>query len=512
MSRKNGGIIGPANTPVGGLMSGVAGGVWRMNDVLDFVSNSQWPLAAQNIENSCRFNSGDSARLTRTQTSGDRNKATFSAWLKRSKLGANQGFFGIYGASSDAGQIEIRFQSSGEGFHISGQATNWRRTNRNFTDVSAWYHLVVAFDTTLSTADDRVKVYVNGVQETSFAASGNPSQNSDLPFGLNGATCSIGSDFNAGSAGNFFGGYLAEVVLIDGQQLDPTSFGETDSTTGIWKPRKIGQQFAAGGGAGTNGFYLDFKDSSNLGNDASGLNNDFTVNNLTSIDQSTDTCVENFATLNPLDVRDDDGRTLSEGNLNFTTSSGNGSDITSTIAVSGSGKWYFEIKISAQSGSASSSARFGIVGIRDLDKSTPFSAGNAYYIYSDGRKEDGANTTNSAHPGYSLNDIVQVALDLDNGNIFFGLNGSWGDNSGNFNQTFDNATAFFTSINTDGFWSAYLNKNVTADNALTLSANFGSPAFSISSGNSDANGHGNFEYAVPSGYYALNTSNLNTYG
>ena len=110
------------------------------------------------VANSLRFNSADSARLTRTQTSGDRNKATFSAWVKRSKLGANQGFFGIHGASSDAGQIEIRFQSSGEGFHISGHATNWRRTSASFRDVSAWYHLVVAFDTTLSTAGDRVKV------------------------------------------------------------------------------------------------------------------------------------------------------------------------------------------------------------------------------------------------------------------------------------------------------------------------------------------------------------------
>ena len=275
----------------------------------------------------------------------------------------------------------------------------------------------------------------------------------------------------------------------------------------MWKPKDI-----SGLNFGNNGFHLDFEDSSALGNDVSGNDNDFTVNNLTSVDQSTDTCTNNFATLNPLDVRDDDGRTLSEGNLNFTTSSGNNSDITSTIAVSGSGKWYFEIKISAQSGSASSSARFGIVGVRDLDKSNPFSAGNSYYIYSDGRKEDGANTTNSAHPGYSLNDIVQVALDLDGGNIYFGLNGSWGDNSGNFNQTFDNATAFFTSINTDGFWSAYLNKNVTSNNTLTLSANFGSPSFSISSGNSDANGYGNFEYSVPSGYYSLNTKNLSEFG
>ena len=146
------------------------------------------------VANSLRFNSADSARLTRTQTSGDRNKATFSAWVKRSKLGANQGFFGIHGASSDAGQIEIRFQSSGEGFHISGHATNWRRTSASFRDVSAWYHLVVAFDTTLSTAGDRVKVYVNGVQTTAFAASGNPDEDSFIATNEDGEEIEVDYD------------------------------------------------------------------------------------------------------------------------------------------------------------------------------------------------------------------------------------------------------------------------------------------------------------------------------
>jgi hypothetical protein len=216
--------------------------------------------------------------------------------------------------------------------------------------------------------------------------------------------------------------------------------------------------------------------------------------------------------MNPLDVIDNDGRTLLNGNLDFNTSSGNSGHISGTLAVSGSGKWYFETKILAQSGTASSSAKFGIIGIRNINESSPGVAGNSYYVYSDGRKEDGDNTTNSAHPGYVLNDIVQVALDLDNGNVYFGLNGDWGDNDGNFDEAFANATAFFGSINTNGFWTAYLLKNVTADNVLTLSANFGSPSFAISSGNADGNGHGNFEFAVPSGYFAFCTKNLAEYG
>ena len=464
------------------------------------------------VANSCRFNNGlnaggDDAYMYRTNSSaGNRRTFTLSAWIKRGAY-----FNDEHPILASADTTAIRFSSEGGSnskinvFYYDGSSFVYRvHTNAEYRDPSAWMHLVVAFDTTQSTASNRIKIYVNGTQVTSMGNSDYPSENYETQFNNN-VLHSIARNANSN---DYYEGYLSEVVMIDGQALDPTSFGEFDSDTPtIWKPIDV-----SGLTFGTNGFYLDFENASSLGADVSGNSNNFTVNNLTSVDQSTDTCTNNFATLNPLDVRDDDGRTLSEGNLNFTTSSGNNSDITSTIAVSGSGKWYFEIKISAQSGSASSSARFGIVGVRDLDKSNPFNAGNSYYIYSDGRKEDGANTTNSAHPGYSLNDIVQVALDLDGGNIYFGLNGSWGDNSGNFNQTFDNATAFFTSINTDGFWSAYLNKNVTSNNTLTLSANFGSPSFSISSGNSDANGYGNFEYAVPSGYYSLNTKNLSEFG
>jgi len=454
------------------------------------------------VANSCRFNSGSSDYLSRTPSGTSSGTiTTHSLWFKRCDFasdflyinfenGVNYGYIGF-----DSDSLDIR---SSPGYVYV--------TTQKLRDPSAWYHLVVAVDNSLGTASDRVKIYLNGSRITSFSTQTDPSSGAVNNLSVDNTASNL---MNVGgySGGNHFGGYIAEFVFIDGQALDPTSFGEFDEDTGIWKPIDV-----SGLTFGTNGFYLDFENSGSLGADVSGNGNNFTVNNLTSVDQSTDTCTNNFATLNPLDVIDDDGRTLSEGNLNFTTSSGNNGNITGTIAVSGSGKWYFETKISAQSGSAGSSAKFGIVGVRDLNFSTPYSAGYSYYIYSDGRKEDGANTTNSAHPGYSLNDIVQVALDLDNGNIYFGLNGNWGDNSGNFNQTFGNATAFFTSINTDGFWSAFFVKNVTADNALTLSVNFGSPSFAISSGNTDGNGYGNFEYAVPSGYFALNTKNLSEYG
>ena len=519
MSRKNGGIIGPANTPVGGLMSGSAGGVWRMNDVLDFVSNSQWPTGPQDIENSCRFNSGDSARLTRTQTSGDRNKATFSAWVKRSKLAANQAFFGIYGASSDAGQIEIRFQSSGEGLHITGQASNWRRTSASLRDTSAWYHVVVAFDTTLSTASDRVKVYVNGSQVSSFAASENPDQDEDLPFGLSGATCIVGANFNAGSAGDYFGGYLAEVVLIDGQQLDPTSFGETDSTTGIWKPRKIGSQF---GSIGDNTFYLDFKDSSNLGNDASGKNNDFTATNLASTDQTTDTCVENFITLNPIitNTSRTNAQTYSEGNtIAIPNSHDSYMTASSTIGVKGSGKWYWESQI-VWNGTASNAYYPRTMGF--VTEDYPYSAS---YLGQDGEswgiiyqasgpiwklEHGGSSTDITGATSMANGDTMIFALDLDNGKFYAGRNGTWftsGDPTSGSTGTGSIATLDTTDL------SKFLFPACTnASNATYYKWNFGNPSYSISSGNADANGHGNFEYAPPSGYFALNTKNLSEFG
>ena len=453
------------------------------------------------VDNSCIFDRASTDNMTKSMSDGSSIKGTFSAWIKVDGTGNEMNILShfqdtnnVFTISTTGSGVNVVDYNSGYSLQLS--------TNRLMRDPSAWFHLYIAIDRSQGTANNRNRMFINGVEETSFSHRTNYSQQTSGShqdaISMNDGDCTMYLG-GLGDGNQMFGGYLAELHWIDGTVPAVTEFGEFDEDSEIWKPKLV-----SGISYGTNGFYLDFQDASNLGNDANG-GTDLTESNIASTNQSTDTCTNNFATLNPLDVFDDDGRTLSEGNLNFTTSSGNNGDISGTQAVSGSGKWYFETKISAQSGSASSSAKFGIVGIRDLDKSTPYSAGNAYYIYSDGRKEDGANTTNSAHPGYSLNDIVQVALDLDNGNIYFGLNGDWGNNSGNFNQTFGNATAFFTSINTSGFWSAYFVKNVTADNTLTLSINFGSPSFSISSGNSDGNGYGNFEYSVPSGYFSLNT-------
>ena len=316
MSKLNGGIIGPDNVPTGAF--GSASGVWRLSDVTNYKKQGTWPIAlsGHQVDNSCRFNSGSSDYLNRTPSSaGNRRTWTFSCWIKKSDAGTNNDdLFNGGSAGTNHDLIFLRNDNKFEAKNYSSSAFQYQiTTNRLFRDVSAWYHLVVAFDSTQGTESNRVKLYVNGVQETSLENANYPSQNFDSNFN-NTVIQTFGRGIESGTSSTYryLKGYASELCWIDGQQLDPTSFGETDSVTNNWVPKDV-----SGLTFGTNGFYLDFKDSSALGNDVSGNNNDFTVNNLTSIDQSTDTCTNNFATLNPLDVLDDDGRTLSEGNLNF---------------------------------------------------------------------------------------------------------------------------------------------------------------------------------------------------
>ena len=491
MSRRNGGIIGPTNTPVGGLMTGVAGGVWRMNDVLTFVSNNQWPKVPENIENSCRFNEPSSDNLSRSISStGNTKIVTFSAWIKRGVV-AGMSIFSTGSANTDDFMVYMPSESIQILARQSSSTVLNLYTNRVLRDVSAWYHVVAEIDTTQSTESDRAKLYINGVRETSFSTETYPSQNQDLRINESGYTNYIG---NLRGSGNHFDGYMAEIVLIDGQALDPTSFGEFDSTTGIWKPKKIGQI----ANAGTNSFYLNFKDSSNVGKDESGLGNNFTVNNLTSIDQSTDTCVENFATLNPL-LGIGVG-SYSEGNLKIGGVSGNWSTSFSTIAVT-QGKWYVEgksLNTSMMAGVISTDQAHNVIN----DFQGKQSRGWGYE--STGTLWNNAGYTAGWGSTYTTNDIIAVALDLDNNRLFFSKNGTW--------QNSADPTTSTGAISIPSGYEWYIAYSPVDNTSQQWELNFGNPIFSISSGNSDANGHGNFEYAVPSGYYALNTSNLNTYG
>jgi hypothetical protein len=443
------------------------------------------------VSNSCRFDSASEQTLEKTQSAGNRNTATFSAWIKRTELSSNLAFFAIYGAQSDAGQIEIRFNGTGDGLQIGGYATVWEKTSASFKDISAWYHVVVAIDTTDSTANDRIKIYVNGVLQAA-AATGDLAEDEDLPFGLNNADVVIGSRKMSGGLRDFFSGYMAEVVLIDGAALAPTSFGEFDSDSGIWRPIDV-----SGLTFGTNGFYLDFKVSANLGNDANG-GTDLGETNIAAVDQSTDTCTNNFATLNPLHRRiTSNVPTYSEGNLKLTgqTTDGANNNAIATIQHLKSGKWYFEVKCTTDGDT------FG-VGISDNPIGTngnAASASNHVWYNIDGTINYGTESSGNYGNTYTDADIIGVAFDLDNGAIYFYKNGTI-QNSGTAART-DLLTTMVEGYTAIGF----TNKGV-------MDFNFGSPSFAISSGNSDGNGHGNFEFAVPSGYYAINTKNLAEYG
>jgi hypothetical protein len=289
------------------------------------------------IDNSLRFNKASGDYLNRTQgTPTSRRTFTYSGWIKISELNIYNILFESANGSHNF-QIVIQDDGNGNDFRVydyDGSTNLSLRTTQAFRDVSAWYHIVLAVDTTQSTASNRVKLYVNGTRVTAFDTETYMNQNYDTAF-ANGVNMQIGRQQ---SASDYFQGYMCEVVFIDGQQLTPTDFGEFDEDSGIWKPIDV-----SGLTFGTNGFFLEFQSSGALGTDSSGNANTFTVNNLTSIDQTTDTPTNNFCTGNPLACPN--VGTLSEGNLQIvgSTTLNYYGFVSSTIGMS-SGKWYAEFK------------------------------------------------------------------------------------------------------------------------------------------------------------------------
>ena len=307
-------------------------------------------------------------------------------------------------------------------------------------------------------------------------------------------------------------GYIAEAVMIDGLQLTAASFGEFDEDSPtIWKPKDV-----SGLTFGNNGFYLDFKDSANLGNDANG-GTDFTETNLAATDQTTDTPTNNFCTMNPLDnfyV----AATFSEGNNQIVIASGTKTYATGTMGVS-AGKWYWEVEMDAYSGSSDDYQAVGICDrVSTSNNTDSYAAGYpANFVYtSEGTfKESGTTNTIATVDSYAPNDIVGVALDLDNNKLYFSKNGTWqdsGDPTSGATGTGAMDVIATSHASSSGFYFPLIGSDTTARGA-TWKCNFGgSPAFTVSSGNADGNGYGNFEYAVPANYYSINTKNLAEYG
>ena len=455
------------------------------------------------VSNSLRFNDDDSPRLTREfaqEPTGNRKTFTISFWVKRSSLSSNHAVVSASTTSNFNDKL-VGFRGDTNGIEVNNVASGSDAiqiiTNRKFRDISAWYHIVVAIDTTQSSLADGVKLYVNGERDTSFDGSPVYNQNATFEIGRNGSTTAIG--MMQVNSTQFFDGYLAEMHFIDGVQKDQTDFGEFNDN-GVWIPKKYDGTY------GNNGFYLEFKqtgtsqNSSGIGADTSGQDQHFAVTNLAAIDVTTDTCTNNFATFNPLDNDTITGAaSFSEGNLVINANSDAQSGCPTTIAVS-NGKWYIEGKC------LSSTFEIGVFGYGDgfsfnLANHPPYGDNGYPFAYNFGGNLTINNSDSQTGVGtFTTNDILAIALDMDNNTIKFFKNGS---------QV--GSTITDSNLTTFAPYSFYV-ANHTGSNTNMFSLNTGNPAFSISSGNSDAEGHGNFEFAPPSGYFALCTKNLAEYG
>ena len=457
------------------------------------------------VENSIRLDG--SAYMHKTQSGGNRQIFTMSCWTKLTgAYGSNAGsllstdgtdddsnfHFGVDNGGGSGGATDSLF------LHIYG--ADGFTTTPFLRDYAAWYHVVLAVDTTQSTSSNRMKLYVNNVQQTLTEGSDYPAQNDN--FGVNESGTVIGVGTHPGSVATYaLNSYLAEYCLIDGLQLTPSSFGEAneDSPT-IWQPIDV-----SGLTFGTNGFYLDFEDSANLGNDANG-GTDLTEVNLAAADQATDTPTNNFCTLNPLLQASD--TTLSEGNLNYSDTNSNFKGVTGTIAVT-SGKWYCETKVTT----VGDAHQIGIVDVDQLagavaehpgSQSRGWSLGNERDVYNNNGILSGYDDWTAA---YGNGNIVGCALDLDNNKLYFSMDGEWSAGDGSWGSTTFNASTAAIPI-TGGYYYVFCN---SAYNGVA-SMNFGSPSYANSSSVADENGYGDFEFAPPSGFYSLNTKNLAEYG
>jgi hypothetical protein len=481
------------------------------------ISNFYGASSGYNIEHSLKLDHNNNEWLYRASpTAGNRQKHTFSFWIKRTTVGnptasgnmfiMGQGQYGRMFFGSD--YLQYQFDNG----HVVRDVTTLHR------DPAAWLHCVIAVDTTQATASNRVKQYINGVQKTVFDFDGGsyPGQNDNASgwFSTNYltiGTAPFGGSYNAGDGDYDLSGYLAEVCGIDGTQYAASAFGEF-SDDGIWIPKDV-----SGLSFGSEGYYLNFSNASNLGEDFSGNNNDFATSNLSAVDQATDTPTNNFATMNPLwnyysevsRVTVRDGGTRLTGNQSNTIWRG----IPSTIPVT-AGKWYWEV----ERGYGGNGIMVGYGSTEDIgwrELTTVPGSGSAKMMYSYNGDIYGYNSSEDNRTQYAgnynaLGDIISIALDIDNGWAYTRYNaGAW-HSSGNPSSgstgtgaisvpwSPEDPTVFVVTI-----------PNNTQDTRV----NFGGYTTTANTlSYSDGNGYGAFKYAVPTGYYALCTKNLAEYG
>ena len=478
------------------------------NNVLSGAGGSG--TAVHTIDQSIRFNGVDTPQLTRTpSSSGNLDKWTFSCWVKRGKLGQSGGGGShqlLLSAGNDVNNFTFfGFRDSGslpsggvaESLNlvasVSGSTIFELSTTQVFRDPSAWYNIVGVYDSGNSVSSERCRVYINGSRITEFNVETYPSQNQDSDVNESGVVQRVGA-LNLGTNKGHLDGYLAEIVLIDGQALDPSSFGEYNSS-GIWIPKDVSDLTF-----GTNGFHIDGRDSADLGDDESGNGNDFTTSGLASHDQVPDSPTNNFCVMNPLDKTST--FSTSEGNLKTSLgSAGSTHGIKGTIGVS-TGKWYWEGRRNlanvyhCQVGATSTE-----VSPNKLPPiNTPDNGGSTVGYWGTSLYKDGV-AVQTGLAASTNGDIIGLALDLDStpNTVTFTKNGS----------------ALGTAVSvTSGFTWMPCEGSDTSGYTPTISTshNFGQDGtmagLITAGGNSDGNGVGNFKYSVPSGYLALCTKNL----
>ena len=448
------------------------------------------------IDNSCKFEDANDEYLTRTNASGtNRRTFTVSFWFKRTKLGGVQELWdgGVY---SEATRIGFGL-SSDELWLDIGYSSGYRSsTTQQFRDTSAWYHIVWKVDTTQSTEADRFRVYVNGAEITDWASRQYPTQNFDTSV-ASGLLARIGS-YDATYHGS--SGYMAEFNYLDGLAVAPTEFGEVDSDTGIWIPKEYTGSYPG------QSAYLDFKDGANLGANAKGDDTDWTEVNLAAVDQATDTPTNNFCTWSPLWAEGRANGTISEGATQVAWGGGAWKIARSSMAVS-KGRWYWEIKGANVTGDTWNNNLFGFASVEGEDGQygpsvlIGYSTGNYYYRVANSQTGDSSTGWDSGG-AWSSSDIFGFALDLESSTKKFILyrNGSAVNGSG---------TDLVSAFQTEQFFTPYS----TSYNGDTQFLNWGGYTVNtISSAASDANGYGTFEYAPPSGYYAICSQNLAEFG
>ena len=369
------------------------------------------------IDQSIRFNSADSAYMHRTpSSSGNRKTFTSSFWVKFGDLtncalpfpsvlqNAN------YGAFLSSGIIQFFI-------YYSGSWQGQLYTNRVFRDPAAWYHFVIVVDTTNATPTERVRIYVNGQRETSFSTENYPNQNQDTDWNNSGEKMGIGVSAN-GFSSSFGEYYAAEMVFIDGTAYGPENFGEYNSS-GIWIPKDV-----SGLSFGTNGFHIDGRDSSDLGDDESGQGNDFTVVNLATNDQKADSPTNNQITFNPLNNQRSGG-TPSNGNLDY-VGPGTRTLISLTANIPSTGKWAVAFKVAQVS--TSQGWQIGIAPANQSDFGDAAGSNEDLKLirmFPSGSDLEIGDYVNSAsiNPSQPIttSDEFWVAVDMDSGNVYLGI-------------------------------------------------------------------------------------------